>query len=504
MKRIAVFLLLLAVLALLPACNMPSWSTYTNVSHHFQLQYPSGGSVVTDTPNAARIQLPIAPGTNLVEKYLDISAVTGAIPCLSPYSDSYSPPGSLVVGNETINGNYFVIERASEGAAGSFYTWVAYSISNGIDCVSLTFVLHSHNPGVYATPPATFDLPTEKAVFDFIVASFTWLEQTPTPVSSFTPTPVVSFTPTHPVPSGWLTYLNLAYGFRLDYPSGGGGLQPGDTAVAARIDLPFAPGTNLTEKYLAIEVTTPDASHCGAPYAGGPTPVPVTLTIGGLPWTQQNGGEGAMGSIYLWTTYSTISGSVCVNLSFILHSHPTDLWPTPPPAYDEAGESAVFLHIVETFVWLSGAAVTPTPVYTWTPTSVYTSTPTPVYTWTPTPAAFAYTPHLNAYCRFGPDPVFDSLDVAMKGQTYLIDGQDAAHAWFRILLEPNKYCWVLQSTGSATGDLSKLRVLLSPPTPTPTLVPIDCSSYTDKKACNAVRACTWYQINDRTGVCNSK
>jgi hypothetical protein len=42
-------------------------------------------------------------------------------------------------------------------------------------CVSLTFVLHSHNPGVYVTPPPTFNRSAESFVFILIVDTFQWL-----------------------------------------------------------------------------------------------------------------------------------------------------------------------------------------------------------------------------------------------------------------------------------------------------------------------------------------
>jgi hypothetical protein len=306
----------------------------------------------------------------------------------------------------------------------------------------------------------------------------------------------------------WYTYANTTYHFQLQFPPGGAVVT--NTPTAARIQLPIVAGTNLAEKYLDISVAT-GVFPCLSPEAAGYEPgslTPVHLTINGLDWTKVSGGEGAAGSYYQWTGYSTGSGDICVSLTFVLHSHPPGVYSTPPPTFDEPAESAVFGLIVDTFTWLVGPL--PTLVVTYTPTPVVSFTPTPAIfipptlvpttTFTPTGLGLFFIPHLNAYCRLGPDPIFDSIDVAMKGQSYPIDGRDTGNAWFRIMLGPNRYCWVLQSTGSASGDLSKLRVLFSPPTPTFTPVPVDCSQYKDPKSCIAVQACKWQSVVGATGA----
>jgi hypothetical protein len=205
MKNSRIITSTLLAITLLSACSLPSWSTYTNATYQFELQYPSSGSLVTDTPNAARIQLPIQSGTNLVESYMDIAVQEGAMPCLSPYGDAYAPPpGTLVTDEGIIGGEYFVVERASEGAAGTLYDWIAYSTANATDCVSLTFVLVSTHPEAHPTPVPAFDMDIAEALFLSIVNTFTWLVPTFTPlppIPTFTPTPapnlfVPSFTPT--------------------------------------------------------------------------------------------------------------------------------------------------------------------------------------------------------------------------------------------------------------------------------------------------------------------
>jgi|GEM_PF-4538688 len=135
----------------------------------------------------------------------------------------------------------------------------------------------------------------------------------------------------------------------------------------------------------------------------------------------------------------------------------------------------------------------------------YQNTGGPTLTSTPTPVpGYFFKPNINVNCHSGPGLIYDLVDVAMKGTNYSLDGRNVDGDWFRIMMTPTKGCWVLASTGSASGDLSKLRVLISPPPPTPTPVPIDCTKYTTKNSCSAAPVCAWKQVNDTTGLCSHK
>jgi hypothetical protein len=114
-------------------------------------------------------------------------------------------------------------------------------------------------------------------------------------------------------------------------------------------------------------------------------------------------------------------------------------------------------------------------------------TPTPTPTTVPD---FLFTPTWNVYCHTGPDRAFDTLDVAMGGQGYPIDGRNLEGTWLRIMLTQARGCWVLAFTGKASIDIAAVRVLISPATPTPTPV-VDCSSYKDEKSCEAQATCQW-------------
>ncbi|MEW5941822.1 MAG: hypothetical protein AB1750_19335, partial [Chloroflexota bacterium] len=148
---------------------LAGWGQYTNAKYGFKFKTPPGAVNGTITDNSARIYLPFTLGTLLVEKYVDVGVVENATACKSPNPGSASE-------NVTINGIQFLKETGSEGATGSIYDWVAYSAfkPSTTTCVTVTFVLHSNNPGVYSTPPPAFDKTAESAVFNTIINTFAW------------------------------------------------------------------------------------------------------------------------------------------------------------------------------------------------------------------------------------------------------------------------------------------------------------------------------------------
>lgn len=146
---------------------LSGWNTYQNAKYAFSFQFPPGSSIAGQSDNAGRVYLPFSAGTNLVQKYVDVSVVEGATTCQSPETTAMSSAE-----NVTINGIPFLKQTDSEGAAGNFYDWVGYSTAKGTDCISLTFVLHSTDPGVFSTPPPLFDKNVESAVFTTIMSTF--------------------------------------------------------------------------------------------------------------------------------------------------------------------------------------------------------------------------------------------------------------------------------------------------------------------------------------------
>jgi hypothetical protein len=144
---------------------------FLSEKYGYVFKYPTGSSLSNRSDTYVRIAIPVlTSGTNLSEKYVDVSVTEGATACKSP--DIGGTPA--MTENVTINGIQFFKEVGASAGAGNIYDFVAYSTMSNNNCVSLTFVLHSTNPGNYPTPPPEFDKVAESAVFDTIINSFDW------------------------------------------------------------------------------------------------------------------------------------------------------------------------------------------------------------------------------------------------------------------------------------------------------------------------------------------
>jgi hypothetical protein len=148
------------------------WLTYTDTYAGFSIQYPPDGTLFLEA--MTRIDLPIAPDTNLGEKYLQIAYGSLASPCLSSLGAGWAP-GTIPQTPVTFNGIEFIQEEGADAGAGNIYKWTAYSVSNGSVCISLEFILHATNPSMYDVPPAEFDPAAESAVFEQMMDTFQWL-----------------------------------------------------------------------------------------------------------------------------------------------------------------------------------------------------------------------------------------------------------------------------------------------------------------------------------------
>ena len=180
-----------------------------------------------------------------------------------------------------------------------------------------------------------------------------------TEVSS-TPTVVISPTTTSTLEGNWLPFQVGSYGFRFLYPSQAQ-LVDGSRDNYARINLPFVPGTNLSQKYLEM-IVTENANPCRSPLAtSSMLETSETVIINGLSFLKETGQDGTAGHINKWTAYSTSRNNACVSLDFVLRSANPGVFTTPPPLYDEAAESLVFSQIVSTFAWLTEPTGTPMP-----------------------------------------------------------------------------------------------------------------------------------------------
>lgn len=158
----AVFRVLLLFLLVVPTalgCKPPAgWVLYRDVVHGFELVYPAGGEV-RRVWATVRIDLPFAPGTTLVEKYLLLEVGM--------------PAGPSLAEEVWFDGRRWCLRRADEGAAGSVYEhWDWTTLLENGELLTITFVLRRANAGAFDVPPPEFDRERELMVFSEILLSF--------------------------------------------------------------------------------------------------------------------------------------------------------------------------------------------------------------------------------------------------------------------------------------------------------------------------------------------
>jgi len=153
-----------------PCTPTPGTNVFQNTKYKFKFTLPTGATVASQSDTAGRVNMTIASGTLLLEKYLEVSVKEGLTPCKVQSMESVS--GSE---NVTINNIQYLKETGMGAAAGNVYDWTGYSTIKNNACISMLFVLHSANPGVYTTPPPNFDKAAESAVFTTIMSSFNWI-----------------------------------------------------------------------------------------------------------------------------------------------------------------------------------------------------------------------------------------------------------------------------------------------------------------------------------------
>jgi len=153
------------------ATPAPTTNTFQNTKYHFKFALPTGSTIVAQSDNAGRVNFPFTSGTNLTEKYVEVSVRDNVSPCLSPVMDG----ASASTENVTINNIQFTKQTGQGIALGNIYDWVAYSTIRETSCISLTFVLHSTNPANYPTPPPVFNKDAESTIFSATMSTFNWI-----------------------------------------------------------------------------------------------------------------------------------------------------------------------------------------------------------------------------------------------------------------------------------------------------------------------------------------
>ena len=141
--------------------------------------------------------------------------------------------------------------------------------------------------------------------------------------------------------AGWLTYANSDCAYEIRVP-------PGSTittgADSDRIDLPFASGTNLREKYIEVKCL-PAGTGCSSMLGEG------SREFNGWMFSYYDGADAGAGNYWNWTTYTSVAGTMCTDLSFTLHSVNAMNYNPPIPEYDPVSETAIFDEIMDTFTW---------------------------------------------------------------------------------------------------------------------------------------------------------
>ena len=157
-----------------PTATTPSiagWSTFQNVKYGFAFQFPPGSILASASDNGGHIDLPIlTSGTNLHQKYLDVSVVEGASTCQSPETTQSQPTSTPQ--NVTINGIQFLKQTGMGAATSNRWDWTGFSTVKGNACISLTFTLHSIAQGAADPTPPPFDPTAESAVFLTMMSTY--------------------------------------------------------------------------------------------------------------------------------------------------------------------------------------------------------------------------------------------------------------------------------------------------------------------------------------------
>lgn len=158
--------------------------------------------------------------------------------------------------------------------------------------------------------------------------------------------------------------------------------------------------------------------------------------------------RGRLFPVWFWVLVMLLAVSLSCNLP--MPSNAT----TATPTGETPNPTVVFPPLVET-------TVSPSPL---PPTETVMDTPTATITATATLGIPLFTATTNANCRSGPGLNYDVLRVLPAGTSEPIVGKDSTGTWW--VIQNGVRCWVNYTTGTASGDLSRVAVLPAPPTPT--------------------------------------
>lgn len=143
-------------------------TSYQNARYNFKFTLPAGATIANQSDTAGRVNLPVVtPGTNLSEKYIDVSVREGQSTCAVTNYE-----GGTAIERVTINNIQFDRQTGQGVAAGNIYDWIGYSTVRNNACIVLAFVLHSTNPSNHPTPPPVFNMAQETEVINTVMNTY--------------------------------------------------------------------------------------------------------------------------------------------------------------------------------------------------------------------------------------------------------------------------------------------------------------------------------------------
>jgi hypothetical protein len=148
--------------------SIADWKTFGGKDFGVQFRYPDTGIDPQGFEGVDKIHLPHKEGTNLIEKYLEVSILQGQVQnsCGWHKIANATSPRKVV-----INGMEFTEVRDSGEYQGSLDDEVTYSIVKGDVCLVMHFVLHYAYADVFTPPRPQFNKADEEAIYQTILST---------------------------------------------------------------------------------------------------------------------------------------------------------------------------------------------------------------------------------------------------------------------------------------------------------------------------------------------
>jgi len=158
--------------------SIEHWNLYQNNKYGFSFKYPFDTEEIFEKPESVRINFPMVPGTNLLEKWISVGVMKGE-PCSNPLTKNWSNEmGSKISKKKVKIGNLlFLREIGGEGNMGKWEQWVSYStFKNGICvCMTINAIFMSDGP-FHPHELPKIDANADKDMILKVASAFQWLD----------------------------------------------------------------------------------------------------------------------------------------------------------------------------------------------------------------------------------------------------------------------------------------------------------------------------------------